>query len=294
VSAATNKEASMAAAKKTAETAATQMEKAGVSPTGISRYGEYGTKTGFEGVTKEDLKTPFIKVLQPMSPEITNSEVEGAKPGMFYNTASGQLIPMEQGIVVVPLGKKHHFVEWRPREQGGGFVGTHEPNSAAVLQAQKAAGNKVGKLSIPSADNKTQNELIESHDVFCLILSDDGKTTQGDCAIFAFTSTKIGAVKNWWTKMYMVKPRQPMFTFRVKITGFKDPRTNKGVFFNVKTEAFPVAGDLKLSSIDPETEKDLLDSAYAMFQAFDSGDMKGDYSKMDGTEAAGGGEDVPF
>jgi hypothetical protein len=283
----------MAAAKKTeAATTAIQPEpKAG----GISRYGDYGTVTGFEGTTKDDLKTPFIKVLQPMSPEITNNEVEGAKPGMFYNTATGQLIPMDQGFVAVPLGKKHHFVEWRPREQGGGFVGTHEPNSAAVLQAQKAAGKRTGKLTIPSADGKTQNELIESHDIFCLLLSDDGTTTTGECAIFAATSTKIGAVKDIWTKMYMVKPRQPLFTYRIKITGFKDPRTNKGVFFNVVAKAFPVDGDLKLSSIDPENEKDLLDSAYAMFQAFNAGDMKADYSKMDSTEAAGGGaDDVPF
>jgi hypothetical protein len=174
-------------------------------------------------------------------------------------------------------------------------VGTHEPNSAAVLQAQKAAGKRTGKLTIPSADGKTQNELIESHDIFCLLLSDDGKTTTGECAIFAATSTKIGAVKDIWTKMYMVKPRQPLFTYRIKITGFKDPRTNKGVFFNVVAKAFPVDGDLKLSSIDPENEKDLLDSAYAMFQAFNAGDMKADYSKMDSTEAAGGGaDDVPF
>lgn len=278
---------------KNAETAATAM--VAEQPAGaVSRYGAYGTVTGFESTTKDDLKTPFIKVLQPMSPEITNAEVEGAKPGMFYNTASGELIPMDEGIVIIPLGKKHHFVEWRPREQGGGFVGTHEPNSPAVLQAQKAAGKKTGKLTIPSSDGKTQNELIESHDVFCLLLSPDGKSTQGDCAIFAFTSTKIAAIKDWWTKMYMVKPRQHMFTFRVKVTAFKDPRQNKGVFFNVVAKPFPNESDWKASSVDPETEKDLLDSAFAMFQAFNSGEMKADYSKMDSTEAAGGGDEVPF
>jgi hypothetical protein len=68
---------------------------------------------------------PRLKILQPLSPEVqdgNNQYIEGAKPGMFYNTASGRLTPGQEGIVAVIVGHQKQTIEWMPREQGGGLV----------------------------------------------------------------------------------------------------------------------------------------------------------------------------
>lgn len=286
-------------ASKKSETAATaeqqmQTVQNAPAPGAISAYGAYGTKTGFETVTSADLKTPFIKQLQPLSPQVTDG-FPGATPGAFFNSASEEVIPMLEGFLVVPLGKKHHFVEWRPRESGGGFVASHAPGSPAVLAAQPHPDPKKKHLRVLQAPDGSLNDLIESHDVFVMLLDKEGKRPTGDTAIFSFTSTKIKACRDWWSKMYMVKPRSPLFAFRAKIAGYKDPRQNKGAFWNVKVSPYPVEGDWKASLIDPVQEKELLDTSFALFEMYEGGGVKPDYDKVDSTEAAGGSEaDVPF
>jgi hypothetical protein len=68
---------------------------------------------------------PRLKILQPLSPEVQedgSQYVSGAKPGMFYNTASGKLTPGQEGIIAVVIGHTKQTIEWMPREQGGGLV----------------------------------------------------------------------------------------------------------------------------------------------------------------------------
>jgi hypothetical protein len=283
----------MAAAKNKNEVSAIASAQPAPAEGAVTVYGAYGTKTGFENVTPADLKQPFIRQLQPMSPEVTDG-LPGAVNGAFFNTSSGEIIPMNEGFVVVPLGKKHHFVEWRPRENGGGFVASHAPGSPAVLAALPHPDPKKKNVKVIQAADGTLNDLIETHDVFILLLDKEGKRPTGDCAIFSFTSTKIKACRDWWNKMYTMKPRAPLFAVRAKITGFKDPRQNKGQFWNVKVAPFPAEGDWKASLIDPVAEKDLLDTAFGFFEMYEAGGVKPDYDKAgDSTEAAGD-SDVPF
>lgn len=275
----------------------------------IAQYGKYSGK-GFEGTTAADLTTPFIKQLQGLSPEITDGR-DGAKLGMFVNTASGELIPSEPGITCVPVAKVHHYVEWRPRESGGGFVGTHSINSDVVNKAIALnGGNKFGKLKTPSFDKDGKdagwNELHESHDVFLMLLNEAGTKPTGEYAIMAFTSTKIKECRQWWTKMYTLKmpedangepaPRPPLFAFRTRISGFKDPRTNKGVFFNVKCSPL-VEGDwfASLAREDDPAGLRILDTAAGYYEAYSKGNVKANYESQANPSAENtAAEEVPF
>lgn len=277
-----------------AESAAQQIQTVQNAPAAgaIDVYGAYGTKTGFENVTSADLKTPFLKQLQPLSPQVTDG-LPGATPGAFYNSSTEEVIGMTEGFVFIPLGKKHHFVEWRPRESGGGFVASHAPGSPVVLGAQPHPDPKKKHKVLPAADGNGFNDLIESHDVFLMLLDKTGTHPTGETAIFSFTSTKIKVVRDLWNKMYTMKPRARLFAVRAKLTGFKDPRQNKGAFWNVKITPHPVEGDWKASLVDPVQEKELLDTAFALFEMYEGGGVKPDYEKVDSTEAAGE-SDVPF
>ena len=61
--------------------------------------------TGLEDTTTEDFAIPFIRVLQPMSPQLQKqhgSYVEGASAGDLYNTVTGEAYDGEKGITIVP------------------------------------------------------------------------------------------------------------------------------------------------------------------------------------------------
>jgi len=75
-------------------------------------------ETGFENQTQEDRSTPYLGVLQQNSPQCRDPEdggIEGAKAGMFYNSATNELYEgRNDGVVVVPAYTEHVFVEYRP------------------------------------------------------------------------------------------------------------------------------------------------------------------------------------
>src|SRR5215469_5381139 len=74
---------------------------------------------------KDELVIPRLKILQPLSPEVqegTSQYVEGAKAGMFYNTASGKLTSGQEGMIICVVAHQKQVIEWVPREEGGGMV----------------------------------------------------------------------------------------------------------------------------------------------------------------------------
>ena len=50
----------------------------------------------FDGMTSEDLALPFLRLLTNMSPQI--GEVDGANPGMIFNTATEELFDGDEGV----------------------------------------------------------------------------------------------------------------------------------------------------------------------------------------------------
>ena len=66
---------------------------------------EADANMGMGNITQEDLALPFLKILGQLSPEVNKRDgkyVEGATPGMIYNTVTGDLFDGEKGIQVIP------------------------------------------------------------------------------------------------------------------------------------------------------------------------------------------------
>lgn len=83
-----------------------------------------------EGLTQDDYATPFLALLQSSSPQCKKSDprcVEDAEEGMFFNTVEKQLYGTE--ITVIPVAYRRSFIEWKTREDGGGFIGEHRVGS---------------------------------------------------------------------------------------------------------------------------------------------------------------------
>jgi hypothetical protein len=183
---------------------------------------DYGSDAGagFEETKGSDLSIPFINVLQNNSPKV---EAEEAKAGQMFNTVTGELYPE---VNFLPVHEHKCFVEWIPRDSGGGFVAIHEMDSDVVKAALAAVGGKrQGKLLL-----KNGNELIETHYVYGLILEDNFETSKG-FGVLSFTSTKIKPKRDWFTSMWMIKGKPPIYAFRAQLKTEKQ-KNEKGTFYN--------------------------------------------------------------
>ena len=61
--------------------------------TSLALFGDDVSK-GFENMTQEDMALPFVRILGQLSPQVTDGDakyIEGAKPGMIYNTVTSEL-----------------------------------------------------------------------------------------------------------------------------------------------------------------------------------------------------------
>jgi hypothetical protein len=248
-------------------------------------------ETGFENQTQEDRSTPYLGVLQQNSPQCRDPEdggIEGAKAGMFYNSATNELYEgRNDGVVVVPAYTEHVFVEYRPRESGGGFVGSHSASSDLVKEARSRAV-AFNRLSVNG------NDLTEQFNVYAVLT--EGEDVLGGIVI-PFTSTKIKAYKKWNTRVStLLMPRgdgkravPPLFSHLVRIRSVSEENQH-GKFFGVSL-APAVDGEIKSSLIGPTDDRFIF--AQALMQSVSSGHLKASAPVSEGGSEAVVG-DAPF
>ena len=138
--------------------------------------------TGLEETTTEDFAIPFIRVLQPMSPQLQKqhgSYVAGASAGDLYNTVTGEAYDGETGISIVPCAYNKKYIEWIPREKGGGLVNANHDIS---ILSRCTRNPDDRRYYTPEG-----NEIVETAQFFVLVVK-DGTAQQ---AVLAFTSTQL-------------------------------------------------------------------------------------------------------
>lgn len=81
--------------------------------------------TGTEGLGKDDLTLPRIKLGQGTSQEVKDAEVKYGD--LFLNITKTALVGQGQPIEVVVLARSKEFILWRPRKDGGGILNRARP-----------------------------------------------------------------------------------------------------------------------------------------------------------------------
>jgi hypothetical protein len=85
---------------------------------------------------QEDNLVPLVYILQAQSPQLNRRNpafIEGSEPGgIWLRNAADPVVPGEKGIIFQPCHFHKDWVEWIPRDKGGGFVARHAdiPNDA--------------------------------------------------------------------------------------------------------------------------------------------------------------------
>ena len=153
---------------------------------------------GFENVSAEDFSIPFIALLQKGSPQCdvdSDSYIEGVKPGMFWDSGAQQILeaggkPAET-IKVTPIHYDRKFVQWRDREDGGGFVAAHDAGADVVKQARR---DDRGRFQLPDGTH-----LADTRQFFVMLWDADMATARP--ALISMTSTQIRTARQWMTRM---------------------------------------------------------------------------------------------
>ena len=165
---------------------------------------EADAKLGLENMDQDDLALPFLKLLQNSSDETKkkhSSYVDGAEPGMFYNTVTKKLYDGAKGIEVIPCFYKLTFPEWAPFERREGRPVSPDRGADVLSQTKKDASGK---------DVLTNgNIIIKTANHFIVILTEGGI----DKALVAMKSTQLKVSRGWNSMMKSISEKGKNGTF---------------------------------------------------------------------------------
>jgi hypothetical protein len=181
------------------------------------------TGKGLEGADKDSYALPFLAILQGLSPQIET--VDGAKPGLFINTITNDL---SSSVNVIPVAFQRRYLEWKPRESGGGFCGSRDVVSVET-------DTSISKDSKGQLINKEGNILKDTRMHYVLIVNDDGGFSP---ALISMSSTQVKKSKRWLSMIQNVQMKDgqgkvfnpPSFSHIYKLTSLKD-QNDKGTWY---------------------------------------------------------------
>ncbi|MDB5177574.1 MAG: hypothetical protein JWN75_1242 [Candidatus Saccharibacteria bacterium] len=192
-------------------------------------YGE-DAGAGFDGANRDDYLVPMLDVVQPNSGEMTGDG--DFKAGQLIIRALGSAYDGKKGIAIIPVGRQHAYVQWRPKDQGGGIQAQFAPDDPIVAKVKELNGGAFGKLKMKGNPNdKTDDDLVETFYLYAIAGiygegADNFEIEETMPLSIPFSSTKIGAYKGLMTKASMirlpnssgVKVAAPLFAHRFRMT----------------------------------------------------------------------------
>jgi hypothetical protein len=150
--------------------------------------------SGFEGMNQDDFALPFLRLLTNTSPEV--GEVDGAMPGMIYNTVTGELYDGKKGIEVIPVAYVRQYIEWAPRGSGSGAPVAMYPATSDVLsRTHREPGDNKDYL-----DNGNYIENTANH--YVMVVNSEGTP---EPALITMKSTQLKKSRKWNSMMQSVK-----------------------------------------------------------------------------------------
>ena len=215
---------------------------------------------GLGTIGQEDLALPFLKILGQLSPEVNKRDgkyVEGAEPGMIYNSVSGELYDGVKGINVIPCFYKLEYIEWKDRGEGLGAPVAIYDSSSDIMSKTKPDANYKDRLPNGNYIEKTASHFV--------IVSGDSPST----ALISMKSTQLKISRKWNSMMSGIKMKgaNGMFTpasfshiYKLKTTQMSN---DKGTWFG-----------WEVSKVGPVTDKGLYDQAKGFSDSISKGAVK--------------------
>jgi hypothetical protein len=230
-----------------------------------------------------EMQIPFVRILQAMSPQLKKREaeyIEGAEQGDMFNTVTKQFWTGEDGLIVIPCFQTTKYLEFTPREQGGGFRGEIAATDPILQRTTRQGAKEI----LP-----TGNELVKSDQHYCLIVAEDGSYQP---VVIDMKSSQLKVSRRWKTQIALQKVKHPktgqsitppLFANQWKFTTVEESN-DQGSWFNYQIELVGLIQD-----------RNLMLEAKAFRDSVASGEVKAAPEEGPSTASSAVNEsDIPF
>lgn len=211
---------------------------------------------GLQNVTNDDITIPRLAIVQSGSPQRKKKDekyIEGAEEGMIFNTVTNTLY--SNSLEVIPCGYRKTYVEWVPREKGGGLVAVHDMKPANTKTDPKTRKSILG-----------DNQIVDTAEHFVLLKKEDGTY---EPAVLNMTSSNLSVSRKWNTLLKMKKINvkgqtidPPSFLYKFNLSTVQ-AENDQGSWFKYKIE--------EIGQID---SKDVFSQAEGLAESVDKGKVK--------------------
>ena len=215
---------------------------------------------GLGKIGQEDLALPFLKILGQLSPEVNKRDgkyVEGAEPGMIFNSVTGDLYDGVKGIDVIPCFYKLEYIEWKDRGEGPGAPVAIYDSSSDIMSKTKADASYKDRLPNGNYIEKTASHFV--------IITGDSPST----ALISMKSTQLKISRKWNSMMSGIKlkgknglytPASFSHIYKLKTTQMSN---DKGTWFG-----------WEVSKIGPITDASIYQQAKSFSENISKGAVK--------------------
>jgi hypothetical protein len=227
---------------------------------------------GLGKIGQEDLALPFLKILGQLSPEVNKRDgkyVEGAEPGMIYNSVSGDLYDGVKGIEVIPCFYKLEYIEWKDRGDGPGAPVAIYDSSSDIMSKTKADANYKDRLPNGNYIEKTASHFV--------IITGDSPAT----ALISMKSTQLKISRKWNSMMSGIKlkgknglytPASFSHIYKLKTTQMSN---DKGTWFG-----------WEVSKVGPITDASIYQQAKSFSESISKGAVKAKHGEEKPAESS--------
>ena len=227
---------------------------------------------GLGKIGQEDLALPFLKILGQLSPEVNKRDgkyVEGAEPGMIFNSVSGDLYDGVKGIDVIPCFYKLEYIEWKDRGEGPGAPVAIYDSSSDIMSKTKADASYKDRLPNGNYIEKTASHFV--------IITGDSPST----ALISMKSTQLKISRKWNSMMSGIKlkgknglytPASFSHIYKLKTTQMSN---DKGTWFG-----------WEVSKVGPITEASIYQQAKSFSESISKGAVKAKHGEQKPAESS--------
>ena len=223
---------------------------------------------GLQNISNDDITIPRLAIIQSGSPQRKNKDekyIDGADEGMIFNTVTNELY--KDSLEIIPCGYRKTYVEWVPREKGGGLVAVHDLKPDGSTTDPKTRKTMLG-----------ENQIVDTAEHFVLVKTKDGFSP----AVLTMTSSNLGVSRKWNTLLKMKRlnvkgqtVEAPSFLYVFKLSTI-EAENDLGNWYKYKIEEI---GQVESKEIFKDGEK-LADSVST--------------GKVKASEPTEAGSDAPF
>lgn len=187
-------------------------------PAGRDKRPDYIKKEAIELPPEESL-FPSLGIIHDLSPQNNPGDpefIKGAKTGMLFNSATKQLYNGINGVRVQVLMVTKQWIEWAPRDTGGGFVRSY--NSKEDADNSAAEGNNVQ----PSVN------------YYCRVVGEEGEDGNPPIVVIRLgTPSKMKIARKW---NFLIEESQSLSGMIYKIIAQMETNKKKQRYYNFGVE----------------------------------------------------------